>query len=376
MTTVLISGGHLTPALALIDQAKIEKKPFTFVFLGRKYSQEHSKQISQEQAEVESRKVQFIETQAPKLHKTYWWRNIFELRKLPRALLIAWNTISRTKPDIFVSFGGYLAFPIAIVCRVRRIKVITHEQTVTKGLANQVLTILSDKVAVSHESSISQFPKEKVVLTGNPVRQSILVEQAKPPSWVDSFTTKPILYITGGNQGSEIINRVVEQTLQSLTTTWYVIHQCGNPSKTFDYHKQLSLAQKKLPKTQRNNYVVRNWIKEKELAWIFLHATAAVSRSGANTIQELMLHQLPSLLIPLPFSHKNEQQKNAEILSEAGSAILLLQKDLTPDTFLEKLSLIKKQEITMSKNAKKLKSSMILNGASNLLSVIEQVVAS
>lgn len=376
MITVLLSGGHLTPALALIDHAIAQKKEIKFVFLGRKYSQEKSKQMSQEKAEVEARKVQFIETQAPKFHKTFWWRNIIELRKLPRALMIAWKAVSQAQPDIFVSFGGYLAFPIALVCRIRRIKVITHEQTVTKGLANQLLAFLSDKIAVSHESSLSLFPKDKVILTGNPIRASILVKEAKPPAWVDSYTTKPILYITGGSQGSEILNRVVEQTLQTLTSKWYVIHQCGNPSKTFNYYERLVAAQTALPKTQRNNYVVRNWITEKELAWIYLHATAAVSRSGANTIQELTLHQLPSLLIPIPFSHKNEQQKNAEILANAKSAVLLLQKDLTPDTFLSAINNIKDNSSQMSKNANKLKSKMILNGAQNLLTLIEHVVAS
>ncbi|MEO8581054.1 MAG: glycosyltransferase [Patescibacteria group bacterium] len=376
MITVLLSGGHLTPALALIDQAIVDKKDFRFIFLGRKYSQEMSKQISQEQAEVEKRKVQFIETQAPKFHKTYWWRNIIELRKIPRALIIAWKTVSRTKPDIFLSFGGYLAFPIALVCRIRQIKVITHEQTVTKGLANQILSLLSDRIAVSHTSSLNLFPRHKSVLTGNPIRPSVLVKKADAPSWVDSYTTKPVLYITGGNQGSEILNRVVEQTLQTLTAQWYVIHQCGNPSKTFNYNERLVTAQKLLPKNLQRSYVVRNWIAEKELAWIYLHATAAVSRSGANTIQELTLHQLPAVLIPIPFSHNNEQQKNAEIMSNAKSAILLHQKDLTPDTFLSALNSIKQKNVQMSKNAEKLKSKMILNGAENLLSLIEQVVAS
>lgn len=375
MITVLISGGHLTPALALIDQAIADHKDMKFVFLGRKYSQEKTKQIAQEQSEVEKRKVQFIETQAPKFHKTYWWNNLFELAKLPRAIRIAWKTTSKTKPDIFVSFGGYLAFPIALVCRIKRIKVITHEQTTSKGLANQVLAFLSDKIAVSYQSSLNEFPKDKVVLTGNPIRASILVKQAKAPEWADKYTTKPILYITGGNQGSEILNRVVEQTIQVLTTKWYVIHQCGNPSKTFNYSERLLAAQKSLPKTQQQNYVVRNWISEQELAWIYLHATAAVSRSGANTVQELTLHQVPALLIPLPYSHKNEQQKNAEILANAHSAVLLLQKDLTPDSFLNALNNIKQKSAVMSKSAGQLKSKMILDGANNLLTLIEQVVA-
>lgn len=374
MLTVLVSGGHLTPALAVIDQAALEKRSMQFVFLGRKYSQEKNKQISQEQFEVEKRNIAFIETTAPKFHKTYWWRNVIELRKFPRSFRIAWKTISKYKPDVFLSFGGYLAFPIALVCKIRRISVITHEQTVTQGLANQAISFLSDRVAVSHPQSLKLFPKKKSVLTGNPIRPMILNEDVRAPDWVNRFTKKPILYITGGNQGSEILNRVVEQTLPILTSQWYVIHQCGNPSKTSNYQDRLTKARHQLSKVQQKNYVVRTWIEERELAWIYNNAAAAVSRSGANTIQEITAHRLPSLLIPLPFSHNNEQQKNAELLSYGGSAILLLQRDLTPEIFINKLTTILNHQEQMSKKAELLKKEMILDGATNVLNLIEKVM--
>lgn len=375
MLTVLVSGGHLTPALAVIDQSILEKRKMRFVFLGRKYSQENTKQIAQEQAEVEKRNVVFIETVAPKFHKTYWWKNLFEMRKFPRSLRIAWQAISQYKPDLFLSFGGYLAFPIALVCRIRKIPVITHEQTVTQGLANQAISFLSDKVAVSHQQSLKLFPKKKSVLTGNPIRPMILNVDVRSPDWVNRFTKKPILYITGGNQGSEILNRVVEQNLRILTTHWYVIHQCGNPSKTSNYKERLELVKAQLPKPQQKNYVVRTWVEERELAWIYHHATVAVSRSGANTIQELTAHHLPSVLIPLPFSRNNEQQKNAEMLSSAGSALLLLQRDLTPESFMGKLTYIQEHHEQMVKKAVGLQSQMILDGATNVLNLIEKVVS-
>lgn len=373
MVTVLMSGGHLTPALAVIDYAQSHKKAFRFVFLGRKYSQESSKQISQEENEVKKRNVVFIETLAPKVHKTYWWNNIIELRKLPRSLWIAWKTISTHKPDIFLSFGGYLAFPIAFVCRVRRIPVITHEQTRTKGLANHVIAFLSDKVAVSYSSSLDLFPKSKSILTGNPIRPSILTGESKKPKWITD-STKPILYITGGNQGSEVLNRVVEQTLSALIKDWYIIHQCGNPSRSSNYYDQLIIAQQKLPASQQKHFTVRTWIDEKELSWIYEHAKGAVSRSGANTVLELIVHCVPSVLIPLPFSHNNEQFKNAESLAQAKSAILLQQKDLTPEKFLSCINSLKENNKDMQKNAQELKKSTILNGSENLIELIESVV--
>jgi UDP-N-acetylglucosamine--N-acetylmuramyl-(pentapeptide) pyrophosphoryl-undecaprenol N-acetylglucosamine transferase len=211
-------------------------------------------------------------------------------------------------------------------------------------------------------------------LTGNPIRPNIIKPNPKRPEWLSYTPSKPILYITGGNQGSEILNSTVEQTLPILTNQWFIIHQCGNPSKTLNYFQRLTQAQSKLNKQQQKSYIVRPWVDEHDLAWIYSHATTAVSRSGANTIQELVVHSLPSLLIPLPFSHNNEQQKNAEILANAKCAIMLLQKDLTPESFLEKLQEIKDQQDSFKKRATKLQDQFILNGSTTLLNLIDQTL--
>lgn len=371
MKTILISGGHLTPALAVIDQAEIEKKSFRFVFLGRTYSQEHSKQLSHEQEEVEKRNITFIPTIAPKFHKTYWWRNLSEIGKWYPALKIAWQTVSTYKPDVFISFGGYLAFPIALVCRVRNIPILTHEQTTSVGLANKFIAMLSTKVAVSHKSTQELFPEHKTVLTGNPVRPSLLKTIRKKPSWIKKTPDKPILYITGGNQGSEILNTVVAQTMSKLASKWFVIHQCGNPNTNTNYEKRLQQVADSLHPTHRNSYIVRAWIHEEELSWILSQARLVVSRSGANTVKELTIHEIPAVFIPLPFSHNNEQYKNAEMLEKAGSAVILPQHKLNPETFLDTIHQVSRRHRSMSQKAALLKSDMILDGASRVIQVVE-----
>lgn len=374
MKKILISGGHLTPALAVIDQSRHERRNFTFLFFGREFSQESTKQVSHERIEVEKRKIQFFPTIAPKFHKTYWWNNLSELGKWWPALKNAWNIVGKEKPDLFLSFGGYLAVPIAIVCRIRNIPVVTHEQTSSAGLANQLIAFLSVRIAVSYKSTLEQFPLHKTVLTGNPVRPSVMEKQSPRPSWLPKTITKPILYVTGGNQGSEILNRVVGETLEELTSKWFVIHQCGNPNSHTNYEQTLQATAQLLPEELQKNYVVRTWMGEKELTWVYSNARLTVSRSGANTLHELMYHEVPSVLIPLPFSRDNEQHKNAQVLEDAGSAVILQQRFLTPDTFLKALSTVSRRYRSMRQIASKLKQEYVWDGATQLLNVIEDVL--
>lgn len=375
MSKILISGGHLTPALAVIDQAKLSRKNIQFIFLGREFSSDATQQVSHEKEEVEKRNIPFIPTIAPRFHKTYWWRNIDEIEKWWPAFATAWETISKEKPDLFLSFGGYLAFPIALMCRLRGIPVITHEQTSTKGMANQLIAFLSARVAVSYRSTLPLYPAHKTILTGNPIRPKLLKEVKKSPKWMPNINDKPILYITGGNQGSEILNTVVGETLKDLTQRWFVIHQCGNPHTDTDYRQQIMEKAKELTPSGQQHVIVREWLSEEELAWVFANARLAVSRSGANTTQELIIHALPSVLIPLPFSHNNEQLKNATLLANAGTAEIIEQHNLTPEEFIKTVAQVSRKYRSMKQKAEEMKSEFIVDGAKNLLSLIDEVLA-
>ena len=375
MSKILISGGHLTPALAVIDQAKLSRKNIYFVFLGREFSSDTTQQVSHEKEEVAKRGIAFYPTIAPRFHKTYWWRNLEEIEKWWPAFRTAWEVITEEKPDLFLSFGGYLAFPIALICRLRGIPVITHEQTSTKGMANQLIAFLSARVAVSHHSTLALYPAHKTVLTGNPIRPKLLKVAKKEPLWMPKNVDKPILYITGGNQGSEILNTVVGETLKDLTQKWFVIHQCGNPHTDTDYRQQLMDKAQDLTPSGQRNVIVREWMNEEDLVWIFANARLAVSRSGANTTQELILHALPSVLVPLPFSHNNEQLKNATLLSNVGSAVVIEQHNLTPETFIKAVSEVSRRYRSMKQRAEEMKSDFIVDGAKNLLNLVDEVLA-
>lgn len=350
---ILIPGGHLTPALAFIDYLRVAHPSEEILFCGRQFSQDRLKQKSQEKAEVSQRNIPFIYYSAPRWDHTSLVAKVLYPFSLFKAVGRAFAILLRHRPSIVLSFGGYLAVPIAVAAYVLRIPVVTHEQTRSLGVATRLIGRMAKKIALTYPETADGLSKKKVVVTGNPLRTGLFATQPKP-SWLEGEIDKPIVYVTGGNQGSEIINVTVQQALRGLVKEWIVIHQCGNPTQNRKYKYELDQAKRKLSANLQRNYVVREWLSEAELGWIYQHATAVVSRAGANTVQELAAHHLPSVLIPLPFAHGDEQLLNAKFLADKGGALLIPQKDLSLNSLQAALAKIFKYHRSMTSKLKQL----------------------
>jgi UDP-N-acetylglucosamine--N-acetylmuramyl-(pentapeptide) pyrophosphoryl-undecaprenol N-acetylglucosamine transferase len=371
---ILISGGHLTPAMAVIDFAAQHFPEDTFVFAGRLYSQPSLKQRSWEKEEVTKRGATFVSYSAPKLDAQPFWRRPFLFWQLLGATFAGMRLIGQHKPDIFLSFGGFLALPLAIAAKLRGVPIITHEQTRTVGVANRWIGKMADVIAVSFPESQPYFSSKKVQLTGNPLRSAILDQKAKKPSWLPSnLSEKPLLYITGGNQGSQFINVLVQECLPQLLEQWWVIHQCGNPTTLMNYKKSLEKVRNKLPERQQNEYFIREWVNEEELGWLYHHSAGVLSRSGANTVTELMTVGLPAVFIPLPQAHQDEQRLNAESMSDAQAAMILLQKDASAKSLVETLVVFRRKLRALTRHAEVLRENLPANPAQQLYQLTKQL---
>lgn len=365
---ILLSGGHLTPALALLDYALGQHQEV--VFVGRTFAQEQTKQLSREQQEVLQHGAKFISFSSAKITTT----GILELTLLiPRLLLAfgqAMKIIQSEKPDVFVSFGGYLAVPLAIAAWIFRIPVITHEQTRSSGLANKFIAKFAKYVAISYEETMTSFPTQKTFFVGNPIRKQLLEKKNVQPSWLNTKSQKPLLYITGGSQGSQIINMTIWQVMPKLVQDWVVIHQCGNPTKQMNYRLELEQRQKALPLAHQKNYFVVEWVSAADLAWIYTHAKVIISRGGANTVQELLILGKPAIFIPLLIARDDEQLKNAQAVVETGAALLLPQKELNGENLLALLSEFKRSYPSLLKHAKQNQKKFDLNADQRLYDLV------
>lgn len=369
---VVLSGGHLTPALAVIHAFRRISPKTRLIFIGREFAQEHEGMKTRERTEMNKLRIPFYAISAAKFHRTHFLRNFGELLRLIPSLKGIYDIFKQEKPDVFISFGGYLAVPIAIVARALGIPVITHEQTRTCGLANQLIAQFADKVAISYEHSRKYFPKEKIVFTGNPVRPAFMEVFRKRPVWLtDVPLNKPLVYITGGSQGSYVLNQTVKKIIDILTRYAVVLHQCG-ASAGSEYFQDLQKTRSILTKPQQKRYIVREWVGEEDVAWIFQHADCVVARSGANTVHEIMISKVPAVFIPLPFAHMNEQYKNAQILEESGTAKIVQQQDLNQKSLFDAIKYCLKNDETMRKKAEYLSKEFVTDAAERIVALAQE----
>jgi UDP-N-acetylglucosamine--N-acetylmuramyl-(pentapeptide) pyrophosphoryl-undecaprenol N-acetylglucosamine transferase len=360
-----MTGGHLTPALAVIYAFRSSSPKTKFIFIGREFSQEKEGMRSRESDEMKKLRIPFFSIKAAKFHRTYFWRNAEELIRLVPSFKQTYDILTSQRPDVFISFGGYLAVPVAIVCRFLKIPILTHEQTRTCGLANQLIGKIADIVAISYEQSRKYFAGRNIVFTGNPVRPSFLQIFRVKPAWLDVPLNKPLIYATGGSQGSHVLNLTLKQILAELTEDNIVVHQCG-ASDGGAYLHELEEVRATLPKVQQRRYIIREWVGEQDVAWIFQHADLVVARSGANTVHEVMISAVPAIFVPLPFAHRNEQLKNAQLLEEKGAAVILQQQDLIPKTLLETVRSCLKRREKMREQSEKLRKEVVHDAAERI----------
>jgi|GEM_PF-259949 len=369
---ILISGGHLTPALAFIDYATKQGKD-ECIFVGRHYTQADRGQKSHEEDEVRSRNVRFIPFDSGKFSASSPLQLFTLSFRLPIAVLKSLEIFGREKPDIFLSFGGYLALPLAFAAFLRGTPIVTHEQTHVVGIANKLIAKIATAVAVGYKDTLLLFPAKKTVWVGNPLRRNILNPHPQTPKWTINYGAKPILYITGGSQGSQFINMLVLQTLPQLTQEWYVVHQCGSPTKTMKYKEELEKRKKTLPASQQKYYFVSEWFTEEEQAWLYRNASAILSRAGANTVQEILAFGKPAIFIPLPHAHDDEQLRNAQVVVDAGAGMVIAQKNINASTFLLVLAQFKRRYQTLRKNARQHQKEYDIHADQRLYDLVKQV---
>ncbi len=325
---IVFIGGHHTPALAVIDSliSNFQFPISNFCWIGHKFSMWGDKNVSAEYQEVTGRGIPFYDLKAGKLYRTF---HPLKLIRLPFGFLQAFCYLLKIRPHLIVSFGGYLAPPVVIAGWFLGIPSVTHEQTVEGGWANRLVSKFAKKIFVSWEESLKYFPRDKIAVTGNPLRPAIF-EVKKQLAINNQLST---IYITGGKQGSHVINEAVKGALPQLLEKYNVIHQCGR-STVFDDYEALSAQRSALSAELRSCYLLQDFFGEEEIGAVFAAADLVVSRAGANIVYELAALGKPAILIPIPWVSHDEQRKNAQLLVDTGSAIILEEKDLSAKSIL------------------------------------------
>ncbi len=321
------TGGHLSPALAVIEELTVQSQrdgwPLDLLYIGSTQGVE--------QAAITALGIAYRSVPVGKLRRYFSWQTPLDLGRIPLGILAARRILVSYKPDVVFSTGGFVCVPTVIAARWCGLPVVTHEQTALVGLANRIAARYADVVAISYESSRRFFAKaRRVVLTGNPVRQAILHGTAEAAyARFDLDRSLPLVYITGGAQGSHVVNKAVSENLTDLLAVANLVHQCGaGPGGSGADQQLLDHQRESLPPELQRRYVVLPFVGEL-LADIYAAAGLVIGRAGAGTVNELAALGKPAILIPLASSAEGEQQRNAELMQQAGGAVLLLEAELS-----------------------------------------------
>jgi UDP-N-acetylglucosamine--N-acetylmuramyl-(pentapeptide) pyrophosphoryl-undecaprenol N-acetylglucosamine transferase len=251
-------------------------------------------------------------------------RALIALLHLGKGIMQSLTIIKRFAPQLVFGMGGYVSAPVLAAASLRGVRRAIHEQNVLPGLTNRTLGAIANRIFISFEDSQRYFPRRRTVVTGNPLRRQHRCETAAPPP------SRPFtLLVIGGSLGSHQINCALTGALAALRPIrdeLQIIHQTGTDDRgavTEAYRREGFTAD------------VVPFIED--MAGAYRRAHLVISRAGATTLAELMMHGKASILIPYPWASDNHQQYNAMFLVSRGAAKILDPKKLTARALAEEI---------------------------------------
>jgi UDP-N-acetylglucosamine--N-acetylmuramyl-(pentapeptide) pyrophosphoryl-undecaprenol N-acetylglucosamine transferase len=324
------TGGHVLPALAVIDELRGRGALADVIWIG-------SREGVERQA-AEEAGIRFVAIPTGKLRRYLSLRNLTDSARVPFGVLAARRALAAFRPDVVLSTGGFVSVPAVVAARGIA-PVLTHEQTAILGLANRINARFADVLAVSHPQTeqLAGRLHRQVVITGNPIRVGLTTgDRPRGLRRLGFDPAIPVLYVTGGARGASPINRRIAALLPDILDQTQIVHQTGPLTANADA-VNLTELRETLPETLRRRYAVVEFLRD-ELPDIYAAADLVLGRAGAGTIAELAYVGLPAILVPLPSARGDEQALNARVLGDAGAAVVIPQPDATPERLREEIS--------------------------------------
>ena len=349
------TGGHIYPAIAIANELKLRYPEAKFLFVGAEDKMEMEK-VPQAGYEIKGLWISGIQ-------RKMTLKNLSFPFKLISSLWKANKIIRKFKPDIAIGTGGFASGPTLLVANRKRIPTLIQEQNSYPGITNKLLSEKAHKICVAYDHLERFFPSNKIIKTGNPVRQDLLSihnkrEEAKEILSLDK--NKTTILILGGSLGARRINQLIEDQLnffkeQEVQLIW----QCGKLYAE-EYKKYNELE----------NVQVHQFLNRMDL--VYAAADIIISRAGASSVSELCIVGKPTIFIPSPNVAEDHQTKNAQSITNKHGAILLKESEL--DTFpivFETLLKDKGKQQSLSENIKEL---ALPNATSHIVNEIEKLI--
>lgn len=332
------TGGHIYPAIAIANELKIRFPDAEFLFVGAKDKMEMQK-VPQAGYAIKGLWIAGLQRQIN-------FKNAMFPFKLLDSLIKSKRIIKDFKPDVVIGTGGFASGPLLQIANSTGVPTVVQEQNSYPGITNKLLSKKAGVICVAYENLERFFPKEKIVLTGNPVRQDLIdiaSKREEAVAFLKLDATKKTLLVLGGSLGSRRINQLIEKELEHIKkNNVQVIWQCGK--LYFDEYAKYNGA----------NVQVVAFIEKMD--FVYAAADVIISRAGASSVSELCIVGKPVIFIPSPNVAEDHQTKNANAVVEKKGALLLKEANLDSEfgSVFESLLNDEKQQQELSQNIRKL----------------------
>lgn len=305
------TGGHIFPAISIANEIKQRDKEAEILFVGALGRMEMER-VPQAGYEIVGLPVRGLD-------RKNILKNFGVVIDLFKSILKAKKIIRQFKPDIAIGVGGYASAPTLKAASRQGVPTLLQEQNSYAGVTNKLLAKKASKICVAYDGMEKFFPSEKIVITGNPIRQDLFeIDDSKKQAGYDYFglsnSKKTILFV-GGSLGARTINESVANSIDKIIKqeNVQIIWQTG---KTY-----INKAKERLATKQADNIYVSDFISRMDYAYAI--ADLIISRSGASSISELCILGKPVILVPSPNVAEDHQTMNALALSNKNAAILI-----------------------------------------------------
>jgi len=324
------TGGHIFPAIAIAN-ALLKKVPnISILFVGAKGRMEMEK--------IPAAGFEIIGLNISGIQRRLTFKNLLVPFKLWGSIIKAKKIIRQFKPDVVVGVGGYASGPILRAASIKKIPTVIQEQNSYPGITNKILSKKVDKIGVAYDNMDRFFPKEKIYLTGNPVREDIQNQEGKKEIGLEYFNLsvdKKVLLVIGGSLGSKTINESIQNCLDNLAKkNIQMIWQTGK--------SYIETAKEKIKQFNNPDFKVFDFINRMDLAYAV--SDVVVSRAGAIAVSEICVVNKPAILIPSPNVAEDHQTKNAIALFNHNAVLFVKDIDARQKLGDEVTALLENEE--------------------------------
>lgn len=327
------TGGHIFPAISIANAIKNKCPNADILFVGAENRMEMEK--------VPAAGYPIIGLPISGFDRKHLLKNIKVLFRLFKSIRLADKTVKSFSPDIAVGVGGYASGPTLWAAARRGIPTLIQEQNSYAGVTNKLLASKAKAICVAYENMDQFFPKDRIILTGNPVRQELQNDTINREEAIRFFNLDPskkTILVIGGSLGARTINNSIAAGIEKIPQNIQLIWQSG---KGYDTQAQKALEEKKPENIKQMPFISR-------MDMAYKAADLVISRAGASSISELCLLGKPVILIPSPNVAEDHQTKNAQALSTKNAALMI--RDCDAQNLLIDTALKTVQDETSLKN--------------------------